>query len=185
VERATLEAFRAGDPGAVRAVYERYGRLVFAVTLRALGDRQLAEEATQQTFVQAWRAAHSYDAERDLAPWLATIARRAAIDVHRREPSRATSLDDPDAAVEYSRAESWRSHLGGFDNAYEAWTVREAVDALPIEEREVVRLQHLEGFTHAEIAKHLEIPLGTVKSRSNRAHKRLAGTLGYLREVTQ
>ena len=183
VERATLEAFRAGDPTAVRAVYERYGRLVFAVTLRVLGDRMLAEEATQQTFVQAWRAAHSYDADRDLAPWLATIARRAAIDVHRREPDRSASLDDPDSHVEWNRADSWRSTLGGLDNAYEAWTVREAVDALPPEERDVVRLQHLQGFTHAEIAKALEIPLGTVKSRSNRAHKRLAGVLGYLREV--
>lgn len=173
-----MEAFRAGDPAAVRAVYERYGRLVFAVTLRVLGDRQLAEEATQQTFVQAWRAAHSYDTDRDLAPWLATIARRAAIDVHRREPDRSPSLDDP-----HTRADTWRSTLGGLDNAYETWTVREAVDALPREEREVVRLQHLEGFTHAEIAKHLEIPLGTVKSRSSRAHKRLAGALGYLREA--
>jgi RNA polymerase sigma-70 factor (ECF subfamily) len=184
VERATLEAFRAGDPSAVRAVYDRYGGLVFAVTLRVLGDRMLAEEATQQTFVQAWRAAHSYDADRDLAPWLATIARRAAIDVHRREPDRSyTSLDDPDSSAELGRADLWRSNLGGFENAYEAWTVREAVEALPQEERDVVRLQHLEGFTHAEIAKALEIPLGTVKSRSNRAHKRLAGALGYLREV--
>ncbi len=156
---------------------------MFAVTLRVLGDRALAEEATQQTFVQAWRAAHSFDADRDLAPWLATIARRAAIDVHRREPVPGASLDDPNNNLEMGRADTWRSNLGGLDNAYEAWTVREAVDALPPEERDVVRLQHLEGFTHTEIAKTLEIPLGTVKSRSSRAHKRLAGALGYLREV--
>ena len=57
--------------------------------------RQLAEEATQQTFVQAWRAASGFDGERPLEPWLATIARRVAIDIHRREARRvATALDD-------------------------------------------------------------------------------------------
>lgn len=175
-----MEAFRAGDPGAVRAIYERYGGLVFAVALRVLGDRTLAEEATQQAFVQAWRGARSFDAEREIGPWLATIARRAAIDVHRRERDRGhASLDDPIT----ERAAYWRSSPGGLDNAYEVWTVREAVAALPAEERDVVRLQHLEGYTQSEIAKHLNIPLGTVKSRSSRAHKRLAGQLGYLREV--
>ena len=178
MERATLEAFRAGDPVAVRAVYERYGRLVFAVAMQVLGDRALAEDATQQAFVQAWRSAHSFDTERDLAPWLATIARRAAVDVHRREGDRRmSSLDDPLIG-------RWRASTGGLDRAYETWTVREAVDALPPEERDVVRLQHLEGFTHAEIAKQLAIPIGTVKSRSSRAHRRLAGQLGYLREVS-
>lgn len=179
VERATLEAFRRGDPAAVRAVYERYGRLVFTVAMRVLNDRALAEDATQQTFVQAWKAARAYDSGRDLAPWLVTIARRAAIDVLRHEAARPhESLEDAAPAVA-----GWPS-TGLLDRAYETWTVREAVDGLPEEEREVVRLQHLEGFTHSEIAKHLDIPLGTVKSRSNRAHRRLAGQLGYLREVT-
>lgn len=180
VERETLEAFRRGDPTAVRAVYETYGRLVFAVAMRILNDRALAEDATQQAFTQAWQAARAYDAERDMAPWLVTIARRAAIDVLRHENARPhSSLDDPGTPPV-----AWSSATGMLDRAYETWTVREAVDTLPQEERDVVRLQHLEGFTHSEIAKHLDIPLGTVKSRSNRAHRRLAGRLGFLREVT-
>lgn len=163
----------------MRAVYERYGRLVFTVAMRVLNDRALAEDATQQAFVQAWQAARSYDTRRDLAPWLATIARRAAIDVLRHENARPhSSLEEAGQVV--SR---WTS-TGLLDRAYESWTVREAVDCLPQEEREVVRLQHLQGFTHSEIAKYLDIPLGTVKSRSNRAHRRLAGQLGHLREVT-
>ena len=164
----------------MRDVYERYGGLVFAVTMRVLHDRALAEDATQQTFVHAWQAARAFDSEREMGPWLATIARRAAIDVLRHESARPhSSLDDPGAT-----AASWLATAGLLDNAYETWTVREAVDCLPEEERQVVRLQHLEGFTHSEIAKHLDIPLGTVKSRSNRAHRRLAGQLGYLRGVT-
>ena len=57
MDRATRRRFRDGDPDAVRAIYREYGRLVFAVALRALGDRGLAEEVTQQAFVKAWRAA--------------------------------------------------------------------------------------------------------------------------------
>ena len=70
----------------------------------------------------------------------------------------------------------------GPEQAYDAWEVRQAIDALPADEREVVRLQHLEGLTHAEIAERLGVPLGTVKSRSFRAHQRLAIALSALRE---
>ena len=71
------------------------------------------------------------------------------------------------------------------EQIYDVWEVRRAVDELPDDEREVVRLQHFEGLTHVEIAERLELPLGTVKSRSFRAHKRLAGGLGHLREVVR
>ena len=170
--------FRDGDPDAVRAVYRAYGGLVFAVAHRVLGDRGLAEEATQQTFVQAWRAASSFDPSRELGPWLATIARRVAIDVHRRESRRAHSrLDDVPAAhpAVITLPESAES-------AYDAWEVRQALAELPDDERDVVRLQHLDGLTQSEIAAKLNVPLGTVKSRSVRAYRRLAGRLGHLRE---
>ncbi|MGI9023518.1 MAG: RNA polymerase sigma factor [Acidimicrobiales bacterium] len=179
VDDGTVVKFRAGDPDAVRAVYRAYGGLVFAVALRVLGNRSLAEEATQQAFLQAWRAAHTLDPSRDLGPWLATIARRAAIDVHRRESVRAhgsiegISEHDPAALAVADNT----------DRVFEVWAVRSAIDSLPREESEVVRLQHLDGFTHSQIAENLGIPLGTVKSRSSRAHRRLAAGLGYLREV--
>ena len=62
------------------------------------------------------------------------------------------------------------------------WHVRRAIDALPDDEATIVRLQHLDGLTHAEIAEKLGIALGTVKSRSHRAHHKLAARLGHLRE---
>ena len=88
VEAETIARFRDGDPDAVRAVYREYGKLVYSVAHRALGSRELAEDAAQQTFVQAWRAARSFDPGRELGPWLVTIARRVAIDIHRRERRR-------------------------------------------------------------------------------------------------
>jgi RNA polymerase sigma factor (sigma-70 family) len=178
VDSNTVEGFRRGEAASVHAVVGEYGGLVFAVTMRVLGDRALAEDAAQQAFVQAWRAASSFDPSRELAPWLATIARRSAIDLQRREASRArtaVAAGPPSAAPAPSAADA-------AERAYDVWAVREAVDGLPTDEREVVRLQHFEGLTHTEVAERLGIPVGTVKSRSHRAHTRLAGRLGYLRD---
>jgi RNA polymerase sigma factor (sigma-70 family) len=175
VEVATR--FRDGDPEAVRAVYREYGRLVYSVAYRALGDRDLAEEATQQTFVRAWQAAQTFDPNRELGPWLATIARRTAIDVFRRE-SRRRHVPIEDVAP------SDRSVVTlpvGIDESFAVWEVRRAIGELPEDERRLVALQHLDGLTHAEIAERLAIPIGTVKSRSFRAHRRLAAVLDHLR----
>ncbi len=173
-----VESFRAGDESAVRAVYDEFGRLVFAVANRILRNRALAEEASQQAFVQAWRASSSFDASRDLGPWLATIARRAAIDIHRREQRRAHGTIDEAAPTEPALI----SLPPNVDQAYAVWQVREAIDSLPPDDRLLVQLLHLEGLTHPEVADRLGIPLGTVKSRSFRVHKVLAARLGHLRE---
>ncbi len=178
LDQEAAARFQTGDPEAVRSVYREYGRLVFSVTHRVLGQRELAEEATQQTFVQAWRAAGSFDPTREMGPWLATIARRVAIDVHRREAKRSTTPLD--------HADPGDSSLVALPPSavamQETWEVRRAVDELPPEEQEVIRLQHLDGFSQSEIADRLGLPLGTVKSRSFRAHRRLAERLGHLRE---
>jgi len=178
VDRGVRRRFRDGDPDAVRVVYRSYGRLVYAVAYRVLGNRGLAEEATQQTFLKAWRAAASLDDHREMGPWLATIARRVAIDVHRSEALRSAapleSAPPADPAL-VSRPEAAEA-------LYDVWEVRQAVAELPAEEQQIVRLQHFEGLTHTEIAERLELAPGTVKSRSFRAHKRLAAELGHLRE---
>ena len=178
LDEGVATRFRDGDTDAVRAVYREYGRLVYAVAHKVLGDKTLAEDATQQAFVQAWKAASTFDPSRDLGPWLATIARRAAIDVHRRE-SRRTAQPLDDVAAGHPAIVTLPPSA---EQAYDVWEVRRAIDELPADEREVVRLQHLDGLTHAEVAERLDVPVGTVKSRSFRAHKRLAGRLGYLRE---
>ena len=179
VEAETIARFRDGDPDAVRAVYREYGKLVYSVAHRALGSRELAEDAAQQTFVQAWRAARSFDPGRELGPWLVTIARRVAIDIHRRERRRDhDSIDEAgptDPALIAEPPDIGRS--------YETWELRRALDELPADERELVELNHLRGLTHLEIAEQLGIPIGTVKSRSFRAHRRLAARLGHLRQT--
>jgi RNA polymerase sigma factor (sigma-70 family) len=165
--------FRDGDPDAVRSLYQSYSGAVFAVTYHALGDRSLAEEAVQQTFLQAWRAAATFDPERSPAPWLYAIARRVAVDLYRRE-RRFEAGDEPEVVV-LPRS---------FEETWEVWEVRSALDRIPPDERTIVHAAHYLGLTHEEIAERLGIPVGTVKSRSYRAHRRLAGLLAHVREVT-
>lgn len=178
VDQDTLDAFRRRDPSAVRALYREYGNLVYAVARRALGRDDLAEEAAQQTFVSAWQAADRLDVDRDPAPWLATIAKRAAIDIYRREARRPAS-----ALVDVKPGEPAIVSLPpDLDTLDSVWQVRRAIESLPTDEALIVRMQHLEGMTQTEIAEHLGIALGTVKSRSHRAHQKLASHLGHLRE---
>jgi RNA polymerase sigma-70 factor (ECF subfamily) len=174
LERDLAARLRAGDAAVARDLYRVYGRLVYAVAYRVLGDRTLAEDAVQQAFLQAWSGRASVEPDRGIRPWLCTIAQRAAIDLSRREVRHRHDELDPDRAG------------GGNDDdpgAFDVWRVREALATLPEEEREVVRLQHLEGYSLAEIANRLGIPEGTVKSRAYRAHRRLATALRPSEEV--
>ena len=171
MDRETLERFRAGDETAFKAVYQRYGGAVYTVALSILGDRGLAADATQITFVKVWRAASTYDPEREIAPWIYAIARRTAIDIYRKE-RRSVASDQVDVVAIPS----------GLETVWEVFEVRSAVDQLPDEERQVVKLSHFDGLTHVEIAGLLDVPVGTVKSRSHRAHKRLLALLRHLEE---
>jgi RNA polymerase sigma factor (sigma-70 family) len=178
ISRSVLVGFRRREPGAVRTMYQEYGGLVFVVAHRVLGRRDLAEEATQQTFVRAWQAADRLDVDRDPAAWLATIAKHVAIDLYRRE-SRHDAGALTDVSMNDPAVVSLPPELDTLDAV---WHVRRAIDALPDDEAAIVRLQHLQGMTHQEIASELDIAIGTVKSRSFRAHRKLASLLGHMRE---
>lgn len=137
-----------------------------------LRNRQLADDATQETFIRAWRGADKFDPDRPLGPWLNTIARRTALDVLRREnrPTRGDHEQEQDVVV----------HLPGIERAWETWEIKQALAQLADEERSVIWLSHFHGMSHPQIAEHLGVPAGTVKSRSFRAHKRLAALLGHV-----
>ena len=170
-DRELAHRFSSGDDEIVRAVYERYGRAVHTVAYSIVRDSATAADVVQATFVKAWRAAGTFNPERDLGPWLYTIARRQAIDTLRRE--RRVEPAEPEAIDVVELPPS-------LESAWEAWEVRLAVDQLPADEREVVRLAWFVGLSHPEIADRLAVPVGTVKSRSHRAHKRLASLLAHV-----
>ncbi len=170
-----LNRFASGDPDAVRDLYREYGRAVYSVAYGSLRDRGLAEEAVQLTFLQAWRAAERFDAERDPGPWLYTIARRVAVDLYRRDRRHAgREMKDHDIAILPET----------FERTWEAWEIQLALEQMPKAQREVIEAIHFHGLTQEETAAKLGVALGTVKSRSHRAHHRLAEMLSHLREAT-
>ncbi|SEG78026.1 RNA polymerase sigma-70 factor, ECF subfamily [Thermomonospora echinospora] len=150
---------------------------MFTTALALLGDRELAAEAVQQAFVQAWRGAGAFDPGRELKPWLYAIVRRAAIDVHRREHRAASHVPLDEAWEEDTRA----CGADPLEDVWYAWQVRKALAALHPDERLVVELAYFQGYSQSEISAALRIALGTVKSRTARAQRRLAGLLSHLR----
>jgi len=158
------------DREAFEVLYRRYIRSVFGLALQRLRDRERAEDATQETFAAVWRSAGSYKPERGpAAPWLYAIARNAVVDRLRArddmpvEPPDMTS-DEPGPA---DRAES----------SYVSWRVHRALETLPVREREVVELAYWSGLSQSEVASFLDIPLGTVKTRTRSALVHLADVL--------
>jgi RNA polymerase sigma-70 factor (ECF subfamily) len=159
-----------GDPSAFEVLYLRYARPVFALALRRLGDRGRAEDAVQETFASIWRSAGSYRKERGPgAPWLYAIARNAIVDRRRAfgEPPADAVDEASDEAGPADRAES----------SWTAWRVHRALFELPEQERKLIELAYWGGLTQSEIADFLDLPLGTVKTRTRSALARLADLL--------
>jgi RNA polymerase sigma-70 factor (ECF subfamily) len=159
-----------GDSGAFEILYLRYARPVFALALRRLGDRGRAEDAVQETFASVWRSARSYREDRGPgAPWLFAVARNAIVDRHRRIGAPAAEpVDSPsDEPGPAEQAES----------SWTSWRVHRALSDLPEHERELVELAYWGGMSQSEIADYMQIPLGTVKTRTRSALGRLADAL--------
>jgi RNA polymerase sigma-70 factor (ECF subfamily) len=171
IDPATAVALRAGDLDALGALYDRYSRAVWSVALTVLGDRTLAEGATLETFARARRSVRTLDPNEDLSGWLLDIARRSAVDALRRQVAPTRGGRDADQRM---------ISIPAVEQARETWQIRTALDGLPEEERVVVRMSHLEEMSDPEIAELLAIPLSTVRSRSRRAHRRLATWLAHL-----
>jgi RNA polymerase sigma-70 factor (ECF subfamily) len=154
-------------------IHDRYSVPLFTAAHRILGNREWASDAVQLAFVRAWRAAPGFDASRPLLPWLYTIVRRAAIDVHRGESRTGTTVPSDVLADLAER----RAREAGEEESWLGSQVRCALAELDSHERAVLRLTYYESLTQPEIAEVLGIPVGTVKSRTARARSRLARVL--------
>lgn len=149
----------AGDRGApLEELYRRYAGRLYGIGLRLLGDRGLAEELVQESFVRLWRTADRYDPARgSVAGFVGVLARRIAVDLWRRPSSRPIG---PDGAGGSGAA------LDQLDAVLEGLVVQDALDALTSAHRQVLELSYGRGLTQSEIARRLGVPLGTVKTRS-------------------
>jgi RNA polymerase sigma-70 factor (ECF subfamily) len=166
-----IERVAARERDAFEELYGRFARPVLGLALRRLGDRGRAEDSVQEVFAAVWRSAGSYDRARGPGgAWLYTIARNAIVDAHRRRP--APTVADPPEAVSTSATPDEEAEA-----SWNAWQVHRALETLPVHERAVIDLAYFSGLSQSEIASFLQIPLGTVKTRTRSGLARLADSL--------
>jgi RNA polymerase sigma-70 factor, ECF subfamily len=165
-----LQRIGSGDKPAFELLYRRYARAMLGLALRRLGDRGRAEEAVQETFASIWRSASSYRPERGPgAPWLYAVARHAIVDRFRARTEPPTEVPE-EPSTEPGPAERAES-------SFVAWRVHRALEELPQTERTVIELAYWGGMSQSEVAEFLNVPLGTVKTRTRSGLGRLAGLL--------
>ena len=172
---ALFERVQRGDQEAFADVYDAIAPLVYGAVKRVLRDPAMSEEVTQEVFVELWTSAARFDPSRGVvSTWAVTIARRRAIDRVRSEQSQRNRIE----------------HLGrrrpdveeGIDDSVvaslDAERVSRALAELPHDQRQIIQLAFIDGYSHSDIAEQLGLPLGTVKGRVRGGLQRLSGKLG-------
>lgn len=185
-DESLLAGFASGDARAGRAFTRRFQGRVYGLALSIVRDPALAEEVAQETFVRAWRYAGSFDRRRGpLTGWLLSIARNQAIDALRLRGIAAHESCDADALeLTLERASAARDGLDGrAAELGERERVRQALRALPREQRRPVVLAVWFGRTAREISELDGIPVGTVKTRIRSGFSRLREELEVLDEL--
>lgn len=171
-----LVAAGRGNEAAFSEFYDLTSSLVYGVIRKVVRDPSMAEEITQEAFVEIWRLAPRFDSDRGSArSWAATIAHRRAVDRVRSEQSRRDREDrDHDRRVDDTSDTTSEQVLDRLDHS----RVRKALDALSDSQREAVTMAYYQGRTYREVAVLLDIPEGTAKTRIRDGLIRLRDHLG-------
>jgi RNA polymerase sigma-70 factor, ECF subfamily len=158
-----MSLVEGGDTEAFAALYDRYCRLAYSVAHKLTGEKQAAEDLTQDAFLKVWRSADGYRPQRgSVRTWILSVVRNQGIDQLRAKATRRRMQEKLEASAPRSEpseafTQVWhQARLG---------QVREALDALPHVQQQVLELAHFSNLTHLEIAERLRLPLGTVKGR--------------------
>ena len=173
------------DETALGALYDRWVRSLYSLVLHLLKDPDEAEDVVEETFWQAWRKAGSYEPSKGaVSTWLLTIGRRKALDrLRARKRSREDLLGDDRSFADLPSSEPDPSLDAESVEMRE--NVRQALNGLPAEQREVLELGYFSGLSQSEIADVTGQPLGTVKTRMRLAMQKLREPLSMHRGVTE
>ena len=181
-DRDLLERVASDDHAAFAELYRRYSPAAFGLALRILGDRSMAEEVLQEVFLSVWRRAGAFDPARgNVRAWLFAQIHHRSVDVVRREEAerRRSQIEvprpEPDQRIDEIVEENWL--------AARRENIRAALGALPDEQRRMIELAYYDGMSQSQVAAATGVPLGTVKSRTLTAMRRLRDALaGPMRE---
>lgn len=169
-----------GDEDAFGILVRRYQRRLTAFLGQLVGDLELARELSQEAFVRAWSALERFDPRYRFSTWLFRIAHNLGIDQLRRRRLQTVSLyrtDSEGDEVEVVVPDANKDPLGHLENHALASELRQVIDGLRPEYRELILLRHFAGLSYQEIAEFKGMPLGTVKNKLFRAHSVLRKAL--------
>lgn len=175
-DEALLALVARGEEKALEALYDRYASAMLGLAQRMGFDRDAQEDCVQEIFYRIWTRAGSFDGRKATArSWILAVGHHYCVDRVRREASRPKAFDP----VRDEDAEAFDLPGPGLDEgaALDRVRIRQALEALSPEERQVIEVLHFQGLTYPEAAKALGWPLGTLKARVGRALARLREVL--------
>ena len=163
-----------GDRAAFADLYRATSSKLFAVSLRIVRERPLAEEALQDSFVNIWRRSSDYAAAKS-APltWMTAIVRNRSLDIIRR----TREEPDIDEALTTNLVDESATPARDVEARRQAHSIQQCLEQLDPDQRQTIALAYFHGLTHSELAAHLKKPLGTVKTHVRRGLARLRDCL--------
>ncbi len=170
-DRALMRRVAAGDQEALSELMGRWSRPVYSLAFRILRSAEAAEEVTQDVFLKVWRHASVFEEQRGaFSSWVLTMTHHGAIDSLRRARARGSAVTSVLDNVVSATLPSPRTGV----SPWQRMRLEEALKSLPERQRQVVELAYYGGHTREEMARILEEPVGTVKTRLRDAIQRLA-----------
>lgn len=168
-----MQQIRQKDPDALEKLYDRYEQMVYSFAYRIVKDSMAAEEVMQELFMRIWKNPEQYDsAKGKLSTWMFTVTRNIAIDQLRKKNTRP-----PQQSADAEELQQLRDTGAMTEDMVEMLLageqVREALQELSRDQQQVMDLIYYQGLTQQEVAYHVAVPLGTVKSRVRLAMKQL------------
>jgi RNA polymerase sigma factor (sigma-70 family) len=165
-DEALLNAIAGGAVWAMDSLYQRYSRILYSLAYRMVADHQVAEDLLQDAFLAVWRRATTYSPQSGAArSWLISIMHHRTIDYLRRVRRRSTIQEAPLEELELNESIAQPDAWDAVWQSVKSSHVRAALMQIPTEQRLVIELAYFQGWTHTEIARGTQIPLGTIKAR--------------------
>lgn len=181
-DRSLIQRIGQGDQEAFRRLFRRYSASALALAQRVLRQPALAEETVQEAFLSVWRNPTGYDAARgSVRAWLMSTVHHRAVDQVRREEAQRRRAEEAVGDVDVDGGDPAETVVDELGLPAERDAVRRALEDLPAEQRRVIELMYFRGMSQTQISASLGLPLGTVKSRTLLAMRRLRAGLGWMR----
>ncbi|NGP89341.1 sigma-70 family RNA polymerase sigma factor [Aliifodinibius halophilus] len=175
-----MKRIQSRDDEALEELYDLYKRLLFSMVISIVKKKEEAEDLLQEIFVKIWNKAESFDPDRgNVYSWIVTLARNQAIDRirskgYKTQKKQSVSIHEPLFSLEGDKHDPMETTI--FSDRAEL--VKKALEKIPEKQSEVIKIAYYRGLTQSEISDQLDIPLGTVKTRTRQGMIKLKRILG-------